>query len=116
MSALARTAPPRAQEAAAHGCEHYTHGAHCGAPARARYGTGWACDAHTPAALAGRTEVVPDPARTLDGLRAAAGIDVSQPMTPASPTVVDQRAVASGKRRSTPTAYREARAAAAGAR
>jgi hypothetical protein len=73
-----------------------------------RYLPGPRCPLHTPAALAGRPEVTPDPARTIEGMRAAAGLDPNAPMTPAAPTTVDTRAVASGKRRSTPTDFRAA--------
>lgn len=83
----------------------------CNRPALARYLTGWRCADHTPAAFAGRPEAAPDPASTLDGLRKAAGADTSKPFTPAGPTLIDQRAVASGKRRSNPTDYKAARQA-----
>lgn len=33
----------------------------CGAPASKRYGTGWQCPDHTPAAMAGRPEAEPRP-------------------------------------------------------
>lgn len=93
-------------------CEFWTQGTYCGATEQVvRFNPGRRCPAHTPAALAGRPEVRPDPALTLDGRRAAAGADPEVPMTPASPTVVDQRAIASGKRRSNPADYAAARAA-----
>lgn len=83
----------------------------CSAPAQKRYLTGWCCPDHTPAAFAGRAELVPDPRYTLDGLRKAAGIDPNVPMTPAGPTLVDQRAISSGKRRSSHNDFRAAQAA-----
>jgi len=93
-------------------CGHYAEGSGvCGAPSPAGYITGLRCPDHTPARLAGRPETVPDPARTLTGLRKAAGVDPTAPMTPAGETVVDARAKASGKRRSSPQDYRAARAA-----
>lgn len=93
-------------------CGHYSDTAGtCGASSAAGYITGPRCPDHTPARLAGRPEAVPDPARTLEGLRKAAGLDPTAPMTPAGETVVDARAKASGKRRSSPQAYRAARAA-----
>ncbi|MEU9670346.1 hypothetical protein AB0E25_33195 [Streptomyces bobili] len=67
------------------------------------YLTGWKCDHHAPWALAELAEPQPGP-----GLPAAA-------WTTASPIsdsrVHDARAIASGKRRSTPAAYRAAQAA-----
>lgn len=98
-------------------CTHWLDGGYCGATeGTTGYVCGVRCPAHTPAALAGRPETVPDPARTLMGLRAAAGADPEVPMTPASPTKVDARAVASGKRRSAPNDFKAARAQLAGAR
>jgi hypothetical protein len=44
----------------------------CGLPGRP-YMTGHWCDDHTPAKQAGRVDHIPDPERTLDALRAAAG-------------------------------------------
>ncbi|WP_028472981.1 hypothetical protein [Nocardioides alkalitolerans] len=83
---------------------------YCGTPTTHRYLPGWRCPQHTPAAFAGRPDVVPDPKLTIAGLRAAHGLpDVG--FTPGGETLVDQRAKASGKRRSTPQAYRAARAA-----
>lgn len=82
------------------GAEHR----HCGATEGVRpFLVGPCCPLHTPNALAGRPETPPGP-----GMPAAA-------WTTASPIndsrVADQRAVASGKRRSNPAAYRAARAA-----
>ena len=77
----------------------------CAQPACGLYPDGWRCAAHTPAAIAGRPETVPDPALTLAGIRAARGVRYSPPPTE---TVVDRAAVASGKRRSSTRAYRDA--------
>lgn len=91
-------------------CQHHTDGVGvCGASPTRLYLTGRRCPNHTPARVAGRPEVTPDPALTLDGLRAAAGADVTRSYTPTSPTGIDRAAVKSGKRRSTAAEYREAR-------
>ncbi|WP_432010143.1 hypothetical protein [Streptomyces cucumeris] len=66
-----------------------------------RYVIGWRCPAHTPAAVAGR----PEP-----GLPAAAWTTLS-PLS--ASRVADERAIASGKRRSHQPAYRAAQAAVA---
>lgn len=60
-------APPRRRPTPP--CGHEPPGRPC-PPARL-YPCGWRCDAHSPAALAGRAVPVPDPALTLDALRAA---------------------------------------------
>lgn len=69
-----------------------------------RFLTGLRCPAHTPSALAGRDEPQPgygQPASTF-------------PLSPlAASAVFDNRAVASGKRRSSPHTYRAAQAAVA---
>lgn len=86
-------------------CTHWAgaEGHVCGSGEGVRlYGTGLRCPAHTPAALAGRPEPQSGP-----GLPAGAWTT----LTPISATVIDQRAIASGKRRSSPAAYREAQAA-----
>lgn len=67
------------------------------------YLTGDRCPAHTPNALKGLPEVPPGP-----GLPAAAW---STPSPLNDSRVHDARAVASGKRRSNPQAYRAAQAA-----
>jgi len=71
------------------------------APARLFMG-GWLCAEHGPPPAP-----VPPPGSTLAERRARRGGWVGAP----SSTVVDERAIASGKRRSTPTAFRAARAA-----
>lgn len=71
---------------------------------RARlYPRGWCCDRHTPAAVAGRPEPPPGP-----GWPAGAW---TTPTPQAVARLLDERAIASGKRRSTPGAYRAAQAA-----
>ncbi|MFI7315184.1 hypothetical protein [Streptomyces hygroscopicus] len=70
-----------------------------------RYVIGWRCPLHTPAAMAGRPEPQPGP-----GMPAAAWTTLS-PL--AASAVFDARAIASGKRRSHPAAYRAAQAAVA---
>ncbi len=77
----------------------------CHAAAVGLYTDGWRCADHTPAAIAGRPETVPDPALTLSGIRAARGVRYSPPPRE---TVVDRAAIASGKRRSNIRAYRDA--------
>lgn len=55
---------------AADACSHYLPDGYCGVRERTdRFLVGWRCPVHTPAALAGRREVVPDPELTLEGLR-----------------------------------------------
>lgn len=104
----APTATQTTETTTHHPCDHYTQtSGHCGTPTTRRYLTGWRCPTHTPAKLAGHPETRPDPARTLYGLRAAAGATPGG-YTPAGQTLVDQRAVASGKRRSTPQDFRAA--------
>lgn len=72
----------------------------CGALPTRRYLNGHLCVEHAP------TNPAPPPGTTLADRLAAAGRD--RIGTPAGGTVVDQRAVASGKRRSSPTTYRNA--------
>ncbi|MGW3442209.1 hypothetical protein [Streptomyces sp. NPDC001076] len=78
---------------------------HCRSTDRVRpYLSGLCCPAHTPNALRGLPEVPPGP-----------GIRPDAPMSPLSASRVhDDRAVASGKRRSSPHTYRAAQAATAG--
>lgn len=57
----------------------------CGTPAPRRYLTGWCCPRHTPAAFNGRPEDKPDPARTLNGLREAAGLPALKPYAVVDP-------------------------------
>lgn len=75
---------------------------HCGTRDRVRlYLTGLCCPAHTPNALKGLPETPPGP-----GMPAGAWTTPS-PLNDSR--VHDQRAIASGKRRSSPNAYRAAR-------
>ncbi|MEU5838812.1 hypothetical protein ABZ820_34825 [Streptomyces diacarni] len=77
---------------------------HCGTAEGVRlYGPGLRCPAHTPAAVAGRAEPPPGP-----GMPAGAWTVLSPLGTSA---LIDARAVASGKCRSSPHAYRAAQAA-----
>lgn len=95
-----RPAPSAGRPAA--GCQQWlpADGRYCGRPHRA-YRTGLCCPDHTPAAQAARPEPVAGPGYTPQRLA-----------TPASASaLMDARAVASGKRRSTPQTYRLAQAA-----
>ncbi|MGW3410293.1 hypothetical protein [Streptomyces sp. NPDC000888] len=73
------------------------------APGSRLYPCGWRCALHTPNALAGKPESPPGP-----GLPAGA---YTTPSPINDSRVHDQRAIATGKRRSTPQAYRAAQAA-----
>lgn len=73
------------------------------------YLNGWACVAHSPAAMNGRTVPTPDPKRTLRGLIEEAGGRYDRTFTPETSTAIDQQAVASGKRRASDAAFRLAR-------
>jgi hypothetical protein len=88
-----------------------TQPCHCGEPDTRPYAEGWRCPAHTPSARAGLPE--PDSARYCAPLRCYCGQHDSydRPLDPVTDTIVDARAVASGKRRSTPAEYRAAQAA-----
>ncbi|MFJ2174376.1 hypothetical protein ACIOHE_15860 [Streptomyces sp. NPDC087851] len=67
------------------------------------YPCGWCCQRHTPAARAGRPESPPGP-----GWPSAAW---TTPLPIAAGAVIDERAIASGKRRSSQHVYRAAQAA-----
>ncbi|WP_275462098.1 hypothetical protein [Streptomyces noursei] len=69
------------------------------------YAAGWRCSAHSPWALAGRPEPQPGPGWPADAW--------TTPSPQSASAVHDARAIATGKRRSTPTAYRAAQAAVA---
>lgn len=71
------------------------------------YLPGRRCPEHTPAALAGRPESLPDPELALDALRDSKGLRYGY--RPSDSALLDKRAIASGKRRSTPADYRLAR-------
>ncbi|WP_432041450.1 hypothetical protein [Streptomyces cadmiisoli] len=94
--------PERAKAEAAE-CAHWigAERRHCCSTDNVRpYLTGLRCPAHTPNALRGLPEVPPGP-----------GIRPDAPMSPLSASRVhDDRAIASGKRRSSPEAYRAAQA------
>lgn len=78
-------------------------GSHCGRPGRP-YAVGPRCPEHTPAAQAGRPEPQPGPGYTPQRL----------PTPQSASALADARAIASGKRRSSPTQYRLAQAATTG--
>jgi hypothetical protein len=86
----------------------------CDADSTHLYPSGWWCDAHSPWGRRGLTRS--DPNRIagqpceLERLRTARGITTTSHQTPAQ-TVVDDRAIASGKRRSTTAAFQSVRAA-----
>ncbi|MFJ7049005.1 hypothetical protein ACIQVC_37205 [Streptomyces sp. NPDC101112] len=86
-------------------CRHWIgpEGRHCRAVDGVRfYLTGWCCPLHTPRALQGLKEFEPGTAPPPSSL----------PLSPLSASRIhDNRAVASGKRRSNPAAYRAAQAA-----
>ncbi|WP_262038630.1 hypothetical protein [Streptomyces sp. Isolate_219] len=67
------------------------------------YASGWRCSAHSPWALAGQPEPQPGPGWLSDAW--------STPSPQSASRVHDAQAIASGKRRSSPTAYRAAQAA-----
>ncbi|MER7500482.1 hypothetical protein AB0L05_27870 [Nonomuraea pusilla] len=97
-------------------CTHWhgDQGRHCGDPDARLYITGWRCEAHTPAALAGHPEpgdtAYCPPARCLCGgcpswAPAAARAYASL----ADSWVTDARHIASGKRRASPQAQTAAK-------
>lgn len=90
-------------------CTHHDGDVVCGATPTRRYLLGGRCAAHTPCALAGHPEPKPDPALTLAGLRAAAGLRTDAVAPLAASSLTDERAIASGKRRAAPHTYRAAR-------
>jgi hypothetical protein len=69
----------------------------------------WRCPDHTPAKLAGQPE--PDAARYCLAICYCGGClhRGARPLAPITDNIVDFRHKASGKRRSSPAAYREAR-------
>lgn len=78
------------------------------------YPSGWWCDPHSPWARRGLTRSdpnrIPGQPCELDRLRAARGFTETSHTTPTS-TVVDDRAIAAGKRRSTTATYQAVKAA-----
>jgi hypothetical protein len=56
-----------------HACDYWSSGGRCGNPETRRYINSWRCVAHTPAAVAGRQDIEPDPELTLSALQAKAG-------------------------------------------
>jgi hypothetical protein len=82
----------------------------CGSTDVHLYACGWRCSAHTPARLAGLPE--PDAARYCAPLRCYCGqcpAWTKRATYADGATVIDHRAIASGKRRASPAAYRNAR-------
>lgn len=94
-------------------CNHWVGptetGSACGAPSIGRYLPGHRCAPHTPAALNGRPENTPDPNMDLNAMRARAGIPVYAVPPASASRLMDDRAIASGKRRSSPGVYAAAR-------
>lgn len=87
-------------------CGHWIGDEHrrCGATDGVRpYLTGPCCPLHTPNALKGLPEVPPGPGMPARAWTTLSSLSASR--------VADDRAIASGKRRSTPEAYRAAQAA-----
>lgn len=80
----------------------------CGRTDTRLYAEGWRCPEHTPAARRGDPE--PDTARYCAPTRCYCGQHDSadRPLDPITATIVDVRAIESGKRRSSLGAYREA--------
>jgi hypothetical protein len=93
------------------GCGHLTSDGPCPETKGVRqFIPGLRCPAHTPAVLAGNKDHVPDPEQSLAAYLRRAGHDpVKGLLTPAGPTVVDTKAILSGKRRSNTRDYRAAR-------
>lgn len=94
-------------------CGHWigSEGRVCEATPTKHFLPGARCQAHTPAALAGRPEPRPDPATSIPALRAKAGLPPLLAPPPMSAMQrIEDRHVTSGKRRASPQAYRDARA------
>jgi len=71
---------------------------------RARpYPCGWLCDRHTPRALQGLPEIATGPGKPAGAWSTFSPLSASR--------IADERAIASGKRRSSPEAYRAAQQA-----
>lgn len=93
-------------------CRHWlgAESRYCGAPVGVRpYLPGPRCPLHTPAALAGHPEPPADPPRSRWWIRPDGSVVPPPPL--GASRLVDDRAVASGKRRSSPDRYAAARAA-----
>lgn len=77
---------------------------YCGATGGVRfYATGYCCPNHTPAALAGKPEAPAGPGWPKGAWTTPLGQGVA--------AVIDDRAIATGRRRSSPQAFRAAQAA-----
>lgn len=114
--AAAATAPPLRTVAGSRTVERTWRACNapdCDAPTQL-YASGWWCDPHSPWGRRGLSSS--DPGRVpgqpceLDRLRAARGITASS-YPPSAATVIDDRAIASGKRRSTTATYQAIKAA-----
>ncbi len=97
---------PRADKSSPAECTHWIGAErhHCQSTDQVRrYLTGPRCPDHTPSALRGRSEVPPGPGLPADAWTTPSPLSDS--------ALFDDRAVASGKRRSAPHTYRAAQAA-----
>ena len=93
-------------------CDYTAAGIVCGVAEDVRlYITGLRCLEHTPSALAGRPEVTVNPDLTLAALKRKAGRLEDFVPPPNDSSLLDQRAINSGKRRSRPKAFRDAQRA-----
>lgn len=89
-------------------CGHWDGSRYCGRTLAVRqYLPGPRCPIHTPARLNGHPEAAPDPTLTLTALRAARGL---AGVTQATSGLIDERAIATGKRRASAQTYAAARA------
>jgi len=92
-------------------CDYTATEGVCGAADALPYITGLRCPAHTPAALAGRPEVTVNPDLTLAALKRKAGRMENFVPPPNDSSLLDERAINSGKRRSRPQGFRDAQRA-----
>jgi hypothetical protein len=81
----------------------------CGSENVRLYGPGFCCPLHTPAKIAGRDEAYVDPELTLEALYAKRGIKHGYIINDSS--LVDERAVTSGRRRANARIWKAAWAA-----
>lgn len=117
LTALGPVDPPRACTVLVDGPDPaVVDGVPCGAPAVVRMPTStgadvWRCAQHPPLAGEWGHGLNHAPSRCVAPLRCFCGRCPLVGRTPSGDTVVDDQAVASGKRRSSPSRYAEARAA-----
>lgn len=83
-------------------CDHVNGDQVCGTRPTRAFLTGRRCQTHTPAHLAGR----PEPGRTADSTWMT---KVLAPAPMSASRLMDDRAIRSGKRRSSPQRYQEAK-------